>query len=45
MYEYCTASVPRTTTLSKFSVSVETKVQNHHTKFKKKIVPRKQYRI
>ena len=44
MYQYCEATVQRTTP-STFSVSAKTKVQNHHTKFKKKIVPRKQYRI
>ena len=44
MYEYCQASVQRTTR-SKVSIPVETQMQNHHTKFKKEIVPRKQYRI
>ena len=44
MYEYGEASV-QTTTRSKLPVSVETKVQNHHKRFKKKVVQRKQCRI
>ena len=39
MYEYCQASVQRTTR-SKVSIPVETQMQNHHTKFKKEIVPK-----
>ena len=44
MFEYDEASV-QTTTRSKLPVSVEPKVQNHHKRFKKKIVQRKQCRI